>query len=118
MRIFKHKGLFLKDSPVHGYGLYTDVKILFGELIEECPVSTQRFPLEVDKYQNPFLMPYPSLKEKESLWTTNGYCSHLNHSTKHNVIWSIDQDKMIASFVACQNILPGEELFINYHLEM
>ena len=78
MRIFKHKGLFLKNSPVHGYGL----------------------------------------KEKESLWTTNGYCSHLNHSTKHNVIWSIDQDKMIASFVACQNILPGEELFINYHLEM
>jgi len=28
MKIYKHKGLYIQESAVHGHGVYTDVKIL------------------------------------------------------------------------------------------
>jgi hypothetical protein len=117
MKIYKHKGLYLQKSPVHGYGVYTDVKILKGELVEECPVG-DILPLDFSKYKLTFLMPYPSLKNKESLWHPTGYCAYFNHSNSHNVVWEIDTSKNLAYFTAVNNIIPGEELFINYNLEM
>ena len=117
MKIYKHKGLYIQKSAVHGYGVYTDVKILAGELVEECLVRSI-FPLDTSTKNTPFLMAYPNVKNKKAFWHPTGYCAYFNHSKRYNVKWSIDTSKMLATFTATKNIIPGEELFIDYNLEM
>jgi SET domain-containing protein len=117
MKLIKHKGLYIDKSEVHGWGVFSTEKISAGAIVEECPVPEALFPLE---YQHKYLhlLPFPSLKDKIAMWQPTGFSPHLNHSTDYNVTWSVDTDKMLATFVAHKDIEPNQELFIDYSLEM
>jgi|14BtaG_2_1085337.scaffolds.fasta_scaffold145986_1 hypothetical protein len=117
MKLIKHKGVYIDQSNVDGWGVFTSQDISEGEIVEECPVPEALFPVE---YRTKFMhfLPFPNLKDRIALWQPTGFAPHLNHSPKYNVVWSIDQDKMIATFTAHTDIKAGQELFINYNLEM
>ncbi len=43
-RLFKHPGLYIGESELNGYGVFTDKTIGVGELIEQMPVHKRKIP--------------------------------------------------------------------------
>tara|TARA_R100000479_G_scaffold89596_1_gene43920 strand:- start:44 stop:394 length:351 start_codon:yes stop_codon:yes gene_type:complete len=106
--IFKHKGLYLDKSPVHGIGVFTDLNIKKGDLIEECPI-----PQTLLKAKHSHLFSYP-LGSSTSFIPT-GFSIHLNcNDNDPNVVWTFDEESFICYFKARKNIDKGSELFISY----
>ena len=135
MRLFKHKGLYIDLSKIHGYGVFTDTQIDIGELIEELPVTVYKIPLEFcenffSNYNNEVVtssmgmfFPYLNPDSTDEYWHASGYVAHLNTSKESNIKWVLKKDialsKLkapgeIASFTATRTIHPGEELVISY----
>ena len=113
--IFKHPGLYIDKSPVHGWGVFIRDEIKKDELIEESPVSGL-----VDLGNNvnlyfPYLMPYRLPESGYTWFIPTGYSIHLNHSNECNLKWDIDHENNISRFYANRDIKANEELFINYN---
>lgn len=113
--IFKHTGLYIDKSPIHGWGVFISEKIKEGELIEESPVSpVVNLGNSVNPYF-PYLMPYNLPESGHSWFIPTGYSIHLNHSNECNLRWNIDHESGISRFYATRDIKANEELFINYN---
>ena len=95
IEIIPPRKILIKESPVHGLGVFCTEKISHGEVIEECPI---------------FTLPIPK-GEKVVSW---GYGSLYNHSDPPNAYWISDVERRTFKFVASRDILPGEEIFVWY----
>ncbi len=113
--IFKHKGLYIDKSPLHGWGVFINEDIKEGELLEEAPVAK---PVNLGTDTNiylPYLMPYNIQQEGHRWFIPTGYSIHLNHSIKPNIKWHVDYENGIAIFHAARDIKANEELLMNYN---
>lgn len=107
--------IVLKESPIHGLGVFSSNKISKGETIEECPFLA--FPQNKNE-KVPAFSNYTFCFPRGEIWTTHalvmGYGSYYNHSEKPNVDWYTLNQSGIFVFVALDDIEEGQELFINY----
>lgn len=98
--------LLIKQSPIHGYGVFADEEIPINTIIEECYVPPQRG--EESAFENYY-------------FSGNGYSvlplgfgALYNHADTYNASYEYDEENQIIVFRARQLIKQGEEIFIHY----
>jgi len=115
MEIERSEKIQVRESLIHGLGVFAIEEIQIGELIEECPVlflPTKKGEL------NYTLIDYTYQWPKSFEWVNHvialGYGSLYNHSEKPNADWESDTDKQTFRFVATRKISKGDEITIFY----
>lgn len=103
----------VKESPIHGLGVFCKEKILKDETIEVCPFLL--FPQNANE-KIPVFSNYSFCFPRSENWTNHafvlGYGSLYNHSDDASAEWYTTDESFI--FFALRNIEVGEEIFINY----
>lgn len=117
-KLYKHKGLYIADSKVHGRGVFTETNISKGELIEECHYIDTGIP---DIIGNTKLSKYIFRIHKdrgEVIVIPMGFLCSYNSSNKYcNVHWKYDAEKDAFIVRAYRDISEGEELFGAYNID-
>jgi SET domain-containing protein len=106
----------VKESPLHGRGVFAKSKIRKGSLIERAPViflsndekETLRFTKLFHYY---FLL---GNAEKQAAFGF-GYASFYNHSPAANAFYTFSRKRNTLNIYAYQTIEAGCELTINYN---
>ena len=106
----------VKQSDIHGYGVFATRDIERGEIIEECyyiELSTS-WKL-VDETLKHFVFGSEEVGPL-GMGTSAvlGYGMIYNHSINNNVDYKQERDRMIYSYFASKNIRENEELTIDY----
>jgi SET domain-containing protein len=106
----------VRESPLHGRGVFAKNKILRGSLIEQAPIiflsSTEKETLRFTKlYHYYFLLGNPQRQTAFSF----GYASFYNHSAKANAFYTFSRRKSTLNIYAYRTIEPGHEITINYN---
>ncbi len=115
MEIQRPAKIQVKESPIHGWGVFACEDIEEGEIIEECPFL--KLPVKRGDV-NYTLIDYTFQWPKSLLWENHvialGYGSLYNHSNNPNSDWESSNDKESFLFTAKRKIMKGEEIFIYY----
>jgi SET domain-containing protein len=107
--------LYVAESPGKGRGIFTDNRILKGELIEACPV------LLFDDREDARHIDATPLANYYYLWKEGinalalGYGSLYNHSYHPNAYYLRNYENQTLEIIALRDIAPGEEILINYN---
>lgn len=105
----------VKESPIHGMGVFAIEEIKAGEIIEECHLITLPFkPGEQSFFLADFKFNYPAegIVEEYVLPLGNG-CIY-NHSDTNNAYWRNHPTYKAFQFIATKNIKVGEEICTYY----
>ena len=109
-------GLHLASSSIHGLGVFSNVHIKKGSLIEVAPLligSAEDYELLSKTALHDY---YFILADKQAPIAIGlGFASWYNHACPANANYSIHKKKMIIKIKALVNIKAGEEITINYH---
>lgn len=98
--------LYVKKSPVHGYGVFAAQDLAENEVIEECHTLFYR------DEDNP-LFDYSFESEGASALPLGFGCIY-NHSSTPNVSYSHDRGRRLIIFKTLAPIRQDEELFSSY----
>lgn len=106
----------VKESLVHGRGVFAKNKILKGSLIEQAPVvflsHNEKEALRFTKlFHYYFLL---GEVEKQAAFCF-GYASFYNHSPQANAFYTFSKKKNTINIYAYQTIEAGDEVTINYN---
>jgi SET domain-containing protein len=106
----------VKESLLHGRGVFAKSKIRKGSLIEQAPIiflsSTEKETLRFTRlYHYYFLLGNP---QKQTAFSF-GYASFYNHSAEANAFYTFSRRKSTLNIYAYQTIEPGHEITINYN---
>ena len=109
-----HK-ILVRESPIHGLGVFAKEVIGEGEMIEECPLLFLPMPAFNLFLNYRFGYP-PRLDEihKQQHVLPLGYGCIYNHSDNNNATWVIDERKKTFKFIAIRDIEVGEEICTSY----
>lgn len=112
--ITHNNNLIIKKSTIDiAYphrGVFTKTSINVGEVIEKAPIVI----LEKDKISGTEINQYVFEYDEDNHMFVFGNGLLYNHSNNHNVKYKIDKQNKVVIYKAERNILPKEELFINY----
>ncbi len=103
--LFQNK-LTVKQSSVHGYGVFAGKAIKKGELIEECYMLISK---GGDKVLEDY---YFDAKGKYAMFL--GYGCIYNHSDDPNADYKLNIKQRVVTIKATRNIKKGEEIFVTY----
>jgi uncharacterized protein len=113
---FIKEGLFVGETENKGRGMFSKFAIEAGELIEVAPV------IVLSKKDRSFIdqtLLHDYIFEwghnKELCCMALGYVPLYNHSYKSNCVYEMQFHRKIITIKTVVDILPGEELFINYN---
>lgn len=107
--------IIIRESSVHGLGVFCLHPIYSGETIEECPIFTLPIPKgESSSLLIDYRFNWPQGNEWHEQVVSWGYGSLYNHSESPNSYWVSDVDRRTFKFIATRDIIPGEEIFIWY----
>jgi SET domain-containing protein len=107
----------VRNSPIHGWGVFATSFIFKGETLEDCPIytvqdSTDYVPLWLQNYKFNY-PPYGNPVTKMVI--TFGYGCIYNHSNTPNAAWDIHpQNEDAFRFYALEDIYPDQEIFVYY----
>ena len=106
--------IIVKDSPLHGLGVFATTDIEPGETIELCPyIIIDDDDLQEVNRLNDYLFSSPD--QEGDYLVVLGYAMMYNHDDHPNAEWEIDDDDIqFVRFTALQPISDGEEIFQNY----
>lgn len=115
MTVLKRKPLTVKASDIHGYGVFADVDIFPGEIIEQCyyllvPCS----PAILEDFS------FKPLSSKGKWQHDNVYAIPLgngviyNHSSEPNARYEFNGATHIMTIEAERCIQRGEEIYLSY----
>ena len=116
LNIHPPQKIYVKNSPVHGLGVFASEKINKDEIFEVCSILSlpMKFgevsPLFID-YR--FNWPSGTSDWKEQVISL-GFGSLYNHSESPNAYWFSDNETRTFKFVAHRDIEPEEEIFVWY----
>lgn len=107
--------IYVKESPIHGWGVFSNTFIPKDEIIEECPLLF----LPIEKGEStPLLIDYRFNFPSEGEWTSQviplGYGCVYNHSETPNVRWYSNTHTNTLVFITLRSIQMGEELLSYY----
>jgi len=103
----KQHDISVKPSKIHGYGVFANKKILAGEIIEECYMI-------FGSYKDPHISGFAFGFNTEKSYLPLGFGMIYNSSEKNNAAHYLDSNKKVMLVEATKDILPGEEICINY----
>lgn len=113
--IYPPKKVYVKKSPVHGWGVFVSEKIFKDELVEECTIL--ELPIEKGEH-SPLFLDYRFNFPCSPDWTEQvlamGFGGIYNHSDNSNAYWISDDEKRTFKFIAKRDIEVGEEVFTYY----
>jgi len=111
MKLIQPKKLEVRDSSIHGYGVFATDDIKKDEIIEDCYII--KIPLKKGFLPHLFM-------DYKFKWKTEsgdieqvlplGYGCIYNHSDNYNATWRQILDKKIIQFYAVKDIKKGEEV--------
>lgn len=109
------KKIYIKESPLHGLGVFCSEDIDYDEIVEVCPFL--KFPHKRQE-RLPFFHNYAYCWPKSVDWVNHvlvlGYGSFYNHCPQPNVNWGSDYEDEVFVFKSLRKIKEGEELLIDY----
>tara|TARA_R100000995_G_C3419254_1_gene93105 strand:+ start:79 stop:456 length:378 start_codon:yes stop_codon:yes gene_type:complete len=109
-----HKGIYVKKSNTHGWGVFTSLEINKGDIVEECVIPYQKIPAF-----SPLLKNYRFIFENKYYFIALGFGSIYNHSkSKPNIKWEVNEKERIITFKAIKKININEELLFNYNYKI
>ena len=109
-----HKGIYVKKSNTHGWGVFTNLEIKKGTIVEECIIPYEVIPINSRVLLN-YRYVWPSKKKPTSFCIALGFGSIYNHSKeKPSMNWEINEKERIMTFTAIRNINANEELLFDY----
>ena len=113
--IYPPKKVYVKKSPVHGWGVFAKEDIMENEVFEECPVLT----LPIEKGEATSLLVdyrfnWPQGGDWQEQVLALGYGSLYNHSENANAFWISDLENKTFKFVSNRLIKQDEEIFVWY----
>ena len=104
----------VRDSEIHGHGVFATRKVAKGAIIERCPyiVIDDDDVAEANRLQD-YLFTSPDVKS--DYLCVLGYGMIYNHGTPPNAEWQIaDDDNRFIEFTALQDIRAGDEILHDY----
>lgn len=109
-------GIQVKESPLHGRGVFAKNNIARGALIEEAPALFLTYD-EKEELKHTGLFNYYFLVNNSPHPAVFGfgYASFYNHSSRANAFYTFLPKKNIIRFHAYKKIMAGEEIIINYN---
>lgn len=112
----KHNAMKIevRESPVHGRGVFSAKKIRRGEIIEVCPVIVVNRE-KIRHLEKTELGDYYFVWEKGHAAIALGFGSLYNHSYKPNAKYTETPDGKKIEVRATKTIRLGEEIFVNYN---
>lgn len=106
----------VRESPLHGRGVFAKSKIRKGELIEQAPLiflsNEEKETLRFTKFYHYYFL--LGNAEKQAAFSF-GYASFYNHSPEANAFYTFSRRKNTLNFYACRTIEAGSEITINYN---
>ena len=115
-KLYQSQDIAIKESPLHGKGVFASKKFKAGAVIETAPVILLQ-KAERDFLQTTSLFSYYFLvaDENTSVALGLGYSSLYNHAYKANAVYSISLKEKTIQIKACKNINTGDEITLNYN---
>jgi len=112
-KYFQHPNIEMRDSKLHGRGIFANAFIKSDTLIEECHYSL------VEKKDNTaaikrFMFRHYSDNPDIGYALVLGYGMAYNHSVNNNVNYSVDYNRKVYVYITTRDIHPDEELCIYY----
>ncbi len=105
----------VKESPIHGMGVFAIEEIKAGEVIEECHLISLPFkPGEQSFFLYDYKFNYPAEGKVEEYVLPLGNGCIYNHSDDNNAYWRNHSEYKAFQFVAIKDIKPGEEICTYY----
>ena len=122
LQLFKKKqilqpaGIEIKQSPVHGRGVFASATFKPGAVIETAPVIIME-QQDKDFLQSTCLFSYYFIVGDKNFPVALGlgYSSLYNHAYKANAMYSISLKDETITIKACKIINPGDEITLNYN---
>lgn len=113
-KLYVSPKIVVKDSPLHGRGVFAEKPLARGELIEECHFAIVDSPLAIaDERLNAYLFTWPR-GSRTTLAMVFGFAMVYNHSDEPNITWETDEAARLYRFIALRDIAAGEELCHRY----
>ena len=102
-------------TPLKGWGVFATSPIYLGEVIEECPlidIPRKAFQCVPDLFKD---YTFNSLLQNNIPVLALGLGCIYNHSENPNAKWQLHpENSKIFQFISIKEIMPGEEICINY----
>ena len=114
--IHQPDGIEIKQSPLHGQGVFACKAFKPGDIIETAPVILLE-KSEKEFLQSTALFSYYFLvgDENTPVALGLGYSSLYNHAYKASAVYSISLKDVTIKIKACKLIKPGDEITLNYN---
>ena len=107
--------IYVKESPVHGLGVFASEKIKQDEIIEVCyPVDMGLDISKPSEVLERYRFNWPQGLSPTKLVLPTGYGMIYNHSETPNANWRSDLNNETFEFYALRDIEMGEEIFTWY----
>ena len=112
--------IIIRDSKIHGRGVFATTDISEGTLIERCPMLKLDFP---SKYHCDLkILDYAFARPSEANWQDHGWDLYLmmgygmmyNHQDMPNAAITFDYNENIAEITATKDIEVNSEIYISY----
>jgi len=106
----------IKQSPLHGRGVFACKTFNPGAVIETAPVILMEQD-DKDFLQATVLFSYYFVvgDKKFPVALGLGYSSLYNHAAHANAVYSISLKEAAITIKACKPIMPGDEITLNYN---
>jgi hypothetical protein len=104
----ERKKILIKQSPIHGYGVFADEDFEPNETIEECHMLLAH-------QADPALANYYFEQEAtRTFFVPLGAGALYNHADKPNAKYQFDMENRVMEIYAGGSIKAGDEIFISY----
>jgi SET domain-containing protein len=108
--------LFIKESPLHGRGVFTSIQIPRGKIIELAPlIVLNEHDSDLIKESSLYAYYFLHGRRAEICVVGLGYASLYNHQYPANAKYRFRLSKNWMEFSAFRDIEAGEEITINYN---
>ncbi|HWK07078.1 MAG TPA: SET domain-containing protein-lysine N-methyltransferase [Puia sp.] len=108
--------LFIKESPLHGRGVFTSIPIPRGKIIELAPlIVLNEHDSALIKESSLYAYYFLHGRRAEICVVGLGYASLYNHQYPANAKYKFRLSKSLMEFSAFRDIAAGEEITINYN---
>lgn len=107
----------VKESSVHGYGVFAKENLEAGEVLEECyylDLGTRWTEVPDVLKDYVYALPRSSPKIPAKSAAVLGYAMIYNHSDKFSVDYKCDVKNKIFTYWINRDVKAGEELFTTY----